>query len=131
MPTLKDMREQGKEAGLIELDKLIAQRQHIPTCEFPAIAEDAVCRTAFRQAERDAVRGYRSGNTAASAVVVINDSIRVGGKRRRDGVGIRRRDLQAVVRQMNNAAAARVGDNGECRARFPAVGYGRARAERD
>ena len=35
MPSLKDMREKAKEAGLMKLDKLISQRQHIPTNELP------------------------------------------------------------------------------------------------
>ena len=35
MPSLQDMRERAKEAGLMKLDKLIATRQHIPTNEFP------------------------------------------------------------------------------------------------
>ena len=35
MPSLKDMREKAKEAGLMKLDKLIATRQRIPDCEFP------------------------------------------------------------------------------------------------
>ena len=52
-------------------------------------------------------------------------------KRRRYRFGICRRDFQAVVRQMNHAAAARVGGNDKFRARRPAVGDGRARAERD
>ena len=35
MPSLKDMRGQAKEAGLMKLDKLIAARQRIPDCEIP------------------------------------------------------------------------------------------------
>ncbi len=35
MPSLQDMRERAKEAGLMKLDKLIATRQHIPNNEFP------------------------------------------------------------------------------------------------
>ncbi|MBR4372442.1 MAG: hypothetical protein IKS92_15435 [Victivallales bacterium] len=35
MPSLQDMRERAKEAGLMKLDKLIATRQHIPTNVFP------------------------------------------------------------------------------------------------
>ncbi len=35
MPSLKDMREMAKEAGLMKLEKLIEKRQHIPTNEFP------------------------------------------------------------------------------------------------
>ena len=35
MPSLKDMREKAKEAGLMKLDKLIATRQRIPDCEIP------------------------------------------------------------------------------------------------
>ena len=35
MPSLQDMRERAKEAGLMKLDKLIATRQHIPTNEVP------------------------------------------------------------------------------------------------
>jgi hypothetical protein len=35
MPSLKDMREKAKEAGLMKLDRLITQRQHIPTNELP------------------------------------------------------------------------------------------------
>ncbi|MGN0867451.1 MAG: RraA family protein [Oligosphaeraceae bacterium] len=35
MPSLKDMRGQAKEAGLMKLDKLIAARQHIPDCPIP------------------------------------------------------------------------------------------------
>ena len=36
MPSLKDMRGQAKEAGLMKLDKLIAARQRIPDCEIPS-----------------------------------------------------------------------------------------------
>ena len=35
MPSLKDMRAQAKEAGLMKLDRLIATRQRIPNCEIP------------------------------------------------------------------------------------------------
>ncbi|MGN0844946.1 MAG: RraA family protein [Kiritimatiellia bacterium] len=35
MPSLQDMRQKAKEAGLMKLDRLIAARQHIPTKEFP------------------------------------------------------------------------------------------------
>ena len=35
MPSLQDMRERAKEAGLMKLDKLIENRQHIPTNDFP------------------------------------------------------------------------------------------------
>ena len=35
MPSLKDMREKAKEAGLMKLDKLISVRQRIPNCELP------------------------------------------------------------------------------------------------
>ena len=35
MPSLKDMRGKAKEAGLMKLDKLIADRQRIPACEIP------------------------------------------------------------------------------------------------
>ena len=35
MPSLQDMRERAKEAGLMKLDKLIASRQRIPDCTFP------------------------------------------------------------------------------------------------
>ena len=35
MPSLKDMREKAKEAGLMKLDKLIETRQRIPNCEIP------------------------------------------------------------------------------------------------
>lgn len=36
MPSLKDMHEiSSNEAGLMKVEKLIAIRQHIPTCEFP------------------------------------------------------------------------------------------------
>lgn len=35
MPSLQDMRQKAKEAGLMKLDRLIAVRQHIPTKEFP------------------------------------------------------------------------------------------------
>ena len=35
MPSLQDMRVKAKEAGLMKLDKLIENRQHIPTNEFP------------------------------------------------------------------------------------------------
>ena len=35
MPSLKDMRHKAKEAGLMKLDKLIANRQRIPNCEIP------------------------------------------------------------------------------------------------
>ena len=34
MPSLKDMKGKGKEAGLMKLDKLIQTRQHIPTNEL-------------------------------------------------------------------------------------------------
>ena len=32
MPSLRDMRGQAKEAGLMKLDKLIAARQRVPDC---------------------------------------------------------------------------------------------------
>ncbi len=35
MPSLKDMREKAQEAGLMKLDRLIKNRQHIPNNEFP------------------------------------------------------------------------------------------------
>ena len=35
MPSLQDMRQKAKEAGLMKLDRLIATRQHIPANEFP------------------------------------------------------------------------------------------------
>ncbi|WP_294506493.1 RraA family protein [uncultured Victivallis sp.] len=35
MPSLQDMRQKAKEAGLMKLDRLIATRQHIPSNEFP------------------------------------------------------------------------------------------------
>lgn len=35
MPSLQDMRQRAQEAGLMKLDRLIANRQHIPTNEFP------------------------------------------------------------------------------------------------
>ncbi len=35
MPSLKDMRSEAKEAGLMKLDKLIAVRQRIPQGDFP------------------------------------------------------------------------------------------------
>ena len=35
MPSLKDMRTQAKEAGLMKLDRLIATRQRIPNCDIP------------------------------------------------------------------------------------------------
>ena len=35
MPSLKDMRGQAKEAGLMKLDRLIATRQRIPNCGIP------------------------------------------------------------------------------------------------
>ena len=35
MPSLQDMRQKAKEAGLMKLDRLIAKRQHIPTETFP------------------------------------------------------------------------------------------------
>ena len=35
MPSLQDMRQKAKEAGLMKLDRLIAARQHIPSNDFP------------------------------------------------------------------------------------------------
>ena len=35
MPSLQDMKQRAKEAGLMKLDRLIASRQHIPSNEFP------------------------------------------------------------------------------------------------
>ena len=35
MPSLKDMRAKAKEAGLMQLDKLIEVRQRIPNCKLP------------------------------------------------------------------------------------------------
>ena len=35
MPSLQDMRQRAQEAGLMKLDRLIANRQHIPTNKFP------------------------------------------------------------------------------------------------
>ena len=35
MPSLANMRTKAKEAGLMKLDKLIANRQRIPNCEIP------------------------------------------------------------------------------------------------
>ena len=35
MPSLKDMRGQAKEAGLMKLDRLITTRQRIPNCGIP------------------------------------------------------------------------------------------------
>ena len=35
MPSLQDMRQRAQEAGLMKLDRLIQNRQHIPTNDFP------------------------------------------------------------------------------------------------
>ena len=35
MASLADMKTKAKEAGLMKLDELIAERQHIPSNEFP------------------------------------------------------------------------------------------------
>ena len=35
MPSLANMKGKAKEAGLMKLDKLIANRQRIPDCEIP------------------------------------------------------------------------------------------------
>ena len=44
MPSLADMREKSKEAGLMKLDKLIEVRQRIPSCEFPIPKEELFAR---------------------------------------------------------------------------------------
>ena len=40
MPSLANMRTKAKEAGLMKLDKLIANRQRIPDCEIPIPIEE-------------------------------------------------------------------------------------------
>ena len=35
MPSLKDMRPIGNEAGLMKIEKLVEMRQRIPDCELP------------------------------------------------------------------------------------------------
>ena len=42
MPSLQDMKQKAKEAGLMKLDRLIATRQRIPNCEL-AIPLDELC----------------------------------------------------------------------------------------
>ncbi len=42
MPSLQDMKQEAREAGLMELDRLIAARQRIPNCEL-AIPLDELC----------------------------------------------------------------------------------------
>lgn len=40
MPSLQDMKQKAKEAGLMKLDRLIATRQHIPSNELPIPAAE-------------------------------------------------------------------------------------------
>ena len=40
MPSLANMKGKAKEAGLMKLDKLIANRQRIPNCEIPIPIEE-------------------------------------------------------------------------------------------
>ena len=44
MPSLANMRTKAKEAGLMKLDKLIANRQRIPDCEIPIPIEELCTR---------------------------------------------------------------------------------------
>ena len=41
MPSLANMKGKAKEAGLMKLDKLIANRQRIPNCEIPILLQNS------------------------------------------------------------------------------------------
>ena len=60
MPSLKDMRGQAKEAGLMKLDKLIAARQRIPDCEIPIPIQELCARyeKLYTGAINDVMREY-------------------------------------------------------------------------
>ena len=66
MPSLANMKGKAKEAGLMKLDKLIANRQRIPNCE---IAYDVLLRAeGIERNEVDIFSWVRQGDTISEII---------------------------------------------------------------
>ena len=83
MPSLKDMNPVGQEAGMMNLDKLISTRQHIPEVDFPIPAPELYERyeKLYTGCVNDVLREYCLLNQALpSELMPLRDDMVVCGE---------------------------------------------------